>query len=60
MKKVFLLAMSALLVTGAGFAQTTQKKDCCKKPAKSCCKKSTKSCCKKHTAKPVQEQTTKN
>jgi len=49
MKKVFLLAMSALLVTGA-FAQTTPKKDCCKKPAKSCCKKPGNACCKKHDA----------
>jgi hypothetical protein len=53
MKKVFLLAMSALLVTGATFAEGTQKK--------ACCKKSGKSCCKKHKAKPtVKEQTTKN
>jgi hypothetical protein len=55
MKKLFVLATAAFLVTGA-FAQDVQKKEakdkgvkeCCKKD-KSCCSKD-KSCCKKHDA----------
>ncbi len=39
MKKVFLLATAALLVTGVTFAGNTQKKKCCHK---SCCHKSDK------------------
>jgi len=51
MKKVFLLTMSALLVTGATFAEGTQKK-CCKKSSKSCCKKGkTKTAAKEQTTK---------
>jgi hypothetical protein len=46
MKKIFLLAMSALLVTGVTFADGGKK--CCKKN-KSCCKKEGKACCKKHS-----------
>ncbi|HMO61998.1 MAG TPA: hypothetical protein PKC39_07105 [Ferruginibacter sp.] len=42
MKKMMLLAIAALLVTGASFAGDGKK---CKK-SKSCCKKE-KSCCKK-------------
>jgi hypothetical protein len=48
MKKLFLLATSALLVTGIAFADSGKKKSkkCAK--GKSCCTKSTagKSCCK--------------
>jgi len=49
MKKLFLLATSALLVTGIAFADNGKKKSkkCAK--GKSCCTKSsasTKSCCK--------------
>ena len=41
MKKVFLLATAALLVTGVTFADSGKKS---KKCTKSCCKKSGKSC----------------
>ncbi len=44
MKKIFLLATAAFLVTGVSFANTEKGK---KKCGKSCCKKSGKSCCKK-------------
>ncbi len=46
MKKVFLLATAALLVTGVTFADNGKgkKKKCAK--GKSCCEKTTKSCCK--------------
>ena len=47
MKKVFLLATAALLVTGVTFAENGKKKKCAK--GKSCCSKGTaekKSCCK--------------
>jgi len=50
MKKVFLLAVSALLITGVTFADNGKKH---KKGAKSCCKKGG-GCCKgkeKTTAK---------
>jgi len=51
MKKVFLLATAALLVTGASFAEGGKKgkkdKDC----KKSCCAKSGKSCKKDNSAK---------
>ncbi len=45
MKKLFLLATAALLVTGVSFAGDQQKK-CCKKGDKKCCKKGDKKCCK--------------
>ena len=46
MKKIFLLATAALLVTGASFAEggKDKKKKCAK--GKSCCNKESKSCCK--------------
>lgn len=46
MKKLFLLATAALLVTGVTFADNGKgkKKKCAK--GKSCCPGSTKSCCK--------------
>ena len=47
MKKVFLLATAALLVTGVTFADGGKKKKCAK--GKTCCEKSEtaeKSCCK--------------
>ena len=46
MKKVFLLATVALLITGVSFADNgkTKKKKCAK--GKSCCSGTTKSCCK--------------
>ena len=46
MKKLFLLATAALLVTGASFADNGKKKSkkCAK--GKSCCTKTSKSCCK--------------
>jgi hypothetical protein len=47
MKKVFLLATAALLVTGVTFADNGKKKKCAK--GKTCCSKSEtaeKSCCK--------------
>ena len=47
MKKVFLLATAALMVTGIAFADNGKKKS--KKCAKPCCSKSAaagKSCCK--------------
>jgi hypothetical protein len=45
MKKLFVLAAAAFLVTGA-FAQDVQKKEAKDKGTKECCKKD-KSCCKK-------------
>jgi hypothetical protein len=50
MKKVFLLATAALLVTGVTFADNGKKnkKKCAK--GKSCCQK-TKSCCKDKESK---------
>ncbi len=47
MKKVLLLATTALLFTGVTFAHPGKK--CCKKNGKSC-HKTTKSCCKKKAA----------
>ncbi len=49
MKRVFLLATAALLVTGVTFAEggKKSKKDC----KKSCCSKSGKSCKKDSSAK---------
>lgn len=47
MKKVFLLATAALMVTGIAFADNGKKKNkkkCAK--GKSCCTKTAKSCCK--------------
>jgi hypothetical protein len=46
MKKLFLLATAALLVTGASFAENgkDKKKKCAK--GKSCCSKSAKASCK--------------
>jgi len=46
MKKLFLLATAALLVSGVSFAETgkDKKKKCAK--GKSCCSKTAKSCCK--------------
>jgi len=49
MKKVFLLATAALLITGVTFAEKGKKKKCCAK-GKSCCKHSGKTCTKKSTA----------
>ena len=46
MKKLFLLATAAFLVTGVSFANTEKGKKKCGK-SKSCCKKDSKSCCKK-------------
>lgn len=48
MKKVFLLATAAFLITGVSFADNgkTKKKSKC---TKSCCSKSGKTCGKKHT-----------
>lgn len=48
MKKLFLLAATALMVTGVTFAADGGKK--CKKSSSSCCKKSSKKCCKKDKA----------
>lgn len=48
MKKLFLLATAALLVTGVTFADNGKGKKC--KKAGSCCKKSGKKCCKKDKA----------
>jgi len=55
MKKLFLLATAALLVTGVTFANNDKGKG--KKCGKSCCKKSGKKCCKKDKEK--EESTTK-
>ena len=44
MKKVFLLATAALLISGVSFADGGKKKKCAK--GKSCCNHSGKSCCK--------------
>lgn len=48
MKKLFLLATAALLVTGVTFADNGKGKKC--KKSSSCCKKSGKKCCKKDKA----------
>jgi hypothetical protein len=48
MKKVFLLATAALLVTGVTFADNGKKGKKCKK---SCCSKSGKSCGSKESSK---------
>lgn len=45
MKKLFVLATAAFLITGVSFAGTTDKGKKCSK-AKSCCKKSGKACSK--------------
>lgn len=53
MKKIFLLATAALLVTGISFAENGKKKKKCAK-GKSCCTKSAKAdkaCCKKDKSK---------
>jgi hypothetical protein len=44
MKKVFLLATAAFLITGVTFAEKGKGKDKGKKCTKSCCSKSGKSC----------------
>ena len=49
MKKLLLLAMSVLLITGVTFADGGKKKSG-KKADKACCKKDGKTCCKKHDA----------
>ncbi|MFC4263327.1 hypothetical protein ACFOWM_10585 [Ferruginibacter yonginensis] len=54
MKRIFVLATAALLVTSAAFATGTDKgkgnkKKCAK--GKSCCSKTTKACCKDKAAK---------
>ena len=54
MKKLFLLATAALLVTGVTFADNGKGKKC--KKSSSCCKKSEKKCCKKDKEK---EESTK-
>ena len=47
MKKVLLLSMAALMVTGIALADGGKKKKCAK--GKSCCNHSTGSCCKDKT-----------
>ncbi|MBK7884538.1 MAG: hypothetical protein IPJ81_12705 [Chitinophagaceae bacterium] len=47
MKKVFLLATAALLITGVSFADNGKKKK--KGKSKSCCTKSSKECSKDKT-----------
>lgn len=49
MKKIFLLATAALLVSGVTFANCDKGKKC--KKSSSCCKKSGKACCKKDKSK---------
>lgn len=49
MKKLALLAVAALLVTGVTFADNGKGKKCGKKSG--CCKKSGKKCCKKDKEK---------
>ncbi len=44
MKKIFLLATAALMITGVSMADTGKKKKCSK--GKSCCNKSAKECSK--------------
>ena len=44
MKKIFLLATAAVLITGASFADNGKKKN--KAKGKTCCSKSSKSCTK--------------
>jgi len=48
MKKVLILSIAALMVTGVTFADNGKKKKCAK--GKTCCKGETKSCCKKKTS----------
>ena len=48
MKKVFLLAIAGLMVTGVTLADNGKKKKCAK--GKSCCSKTAKPCCKKKTS----------
>ncbi|MBL0357686.1 MAG: hypothetical protein IPP72_12745 [Chitinophagaceae bacterium] len=55
MKKLFLLATAALLVTGVTFADCGKGKGKKCKKSSSCCKKSGKKCCKKDK----EESTTK-
>lgn len=50
MKKLFLLATAALMVTGVALADNGKGKKC-KKASSSCCKKSGKKCCKKEKEK---------
>ncbi|MFL9481591.1 hypothetical protein ACI6Q2_02360 [Chitinophagaceae bacterium LWZ2-11] len=48
MKKLFVLAAAAFLISGSTFAQQGgNKKDAKAKDQKECCKKSDKDCCKK-------------
>ncbi len=54
MKKLFLLATAALMVTGVTFAADHGKGKKCKKGS-SCCKKSGKKCCKKDKAEKEKE-----
>ena len=57
MKKLFLLATAALLVTGVTFADNGKGKKC-KKAGSSCCKKSGKKCSKKDKDEKEKEETT--
>lgn len=57
MKKFFLLATTALMVTGVAFADNGKGKKC-KKSASSCCKKSEKKCCKKDKETKETKETT--
>ncbi len=57
MKKVFLLATAALLVTGVTFADNGKKGKKSKK-SKSCCTKSGKSCGSKEKDEKAKEETT--
>ncbi len=45
MKKVLLLSIAALMITGVSFGENGKKKKKCAK-GKTCCKAHTKSCCK--------------
>ncbi|MBX9732486.1 MAG: hypothetical protein K2X37_00345 [Chitinophagaceae bacterium] len=58
MKKLFLLATAALLVTGVSFAHSGDGKKC-GKGDKECCKKAAKDgkeCCKKEDKKEVKKE----
>ncbi|MEO6228794.1 MAG: hypothetical protein ABJB11_09085 [Ferruginibacter sp.] len=44
MKKIFLLATAALMITGVSMADNGKKQKCSK--GKKCCAKTTKECCK--------------
>lgn len=55
MKKVLLLALAGLMVTGVTFADNGKK---CKKSS-SCCKKASKKCCKKDKEKEEKKETAK-